>query len=100
MGMRIVARGLVTALAFAAVAAAGGDDPPGRPTTTGTPWRGVHLMAPGHDGVPLLKRAIAEGLAPLKVNALVLEVNYNFQFRSHPDLANPRGLSHEGVTSD
>jgi hypothetical protein len=33
-----------------------------------------------------LKRAIAEQLAPLGVNVLILEVNYNFDFRSHPEV--------------
>ena len=59
------------------------------------PWRGVHIMAPGHDGVPLLKRAIAEAMAPLGVNALLLEVNYRYQYRSHPDLADPGGLTRD-----
>lgn len=44
-------------------------------------------MAPGHGGVPLLKRAIAEKLAPMGVNVLILEVNYNFRFASHPELS-------------
>ncbi len=49
-------------------------------------WRAVHLMAPGRDGLPLLKRAIEEKLAPWGVNAVILEVNYNFDFKSHPEL--------------
>jgi len=47
-------------------------------------WRGVHLMSPGRGGLPLLERAISEKLAPIGVNALILEVNYGFKFRSHP----------------
>jgi hypothetical protein len=50
-------------------------------------WRGVHLMAGGRDEIPILKKAIAEGLCPLHVNVLVLEVNYRFQFQSHPELS-------------
>jgi len=49
-------------------------------------WRGVHIMAPNPDGLPLLKRAISEVLAPLGVNVIVLEVNYKFEFQSHPEL--------------
>lgn len=56
-------------------------------------WRGVHVMAPKADGVPLLKRAVAEGLAPLGVNTLLLEVDYNFAFRSHPELGQPGGMT-------
>jgi len=43
-------------------------------------------MAPGHDGVGLLQRAISEKLAPWGVNVLILEVNYGYEFQSHPDL--------------
>jgi len=50
-------------------------------------WRGVHMISLGRAGLPLLKRAIAEKLAPLGVNVLILEVNYNFAFRSHPELS-------------
>jgi hypothetical protein len=49
-------------------------------------WRGVHIMAPDPEGLPLLKRAISEVLAPLGVNVIVLEVNYKFEFQSHPEL--------------
>ncbi len=66
------------------VAAVGGE--PGRDT----PWRGVHVMAwgpaGGPEGLSVLKRAIAEVLAPLGVNVLVYEVDYNFAFASHPEL--------------
>lgn len=49
-------------------------------------WRGVHFFSPGHGGVPALERAITEVLAPMGVNVIVLEVNYGFEFQSHPDL--------------
>jgi hypothetical protein len=52
-------------------------------------------MASGHDGVPVLKRAIAEGLAPLGINALMLEVNYSYRFASQPELAAEGGLTRE-----
>lgn len=50
-------------------------------------WRGVHIMSPARDGLPLLKRAIAEKLAPMGVNALIVEVNYYFVFKSHAELS-------------
>jgi hypothetical protein len=49
-------------------------------------WRGVHMMSPGRQGLPLLKRAITDKLAPMGVNALIIEVNYGFEFKSHPEL--------------
>jgi hypothetical protein len=50
-------------------------------------WIGVHLLAPVPDMLPLLKRGISEALYPMGVNALVFEVNYGFQYQSHPELA-------------
>ena len=55
-------------------------------SSTDTQWRGVHMMSPGRRGLPLLKRAITEKLAPMGVNVLILEVNYGFAFQSHPEL--------------
>lgn len=48
--------------------------------------RGVHFFSPGKQGLPLLKRAIVEQLAPIGVNTVVLEVNYGFEYQSHPEL--------------
>jgi hypothetical protein len=95
MRTRLAVRGLLAAMACVAWAGgiARGDGAQDR--RPATPWRGVHMMASGHDGVPLLKRAIAEGLAPLGINALVLEVNYNYRFASHAELAAERGLTRE-----
>ncbi|HEY3283241.1 MAG TPA: family 20 glycosylhydrolase [Armatimonadota bacterium] len=52
------------------------------------PWCGVHLMIPNPKGLPLLKRAIAEVMAPLGINVLVLEVDYSFDYKSHPEVKN------------
>jgi hypothetical protein len=58
-------------------------------------WVGVHLMTPGHGGVDDLQRAIREGLAPLGVNVIVLEVGHGFAFDSHPELsAGAASLTH------
>ena len=58
-------------------------------------WRGVHLMSPGKAGIPTLKKGIDEGLKPLGINVIVLEVDYGFQFKSHPELSDGSGLSRE-----
>jgi hypothetical protein len=50
-------------------------------------WRGLHIMSPGRGGLPLLKRAITEKLAPMGINALIVEINYGFAFKSHPELS-------------
>jgi len=49
-------------------------------------WRGLHLFAPERSGLPLVERAVAEVWAPMGINVLVLEVNYRFAFKSHPEL--------------
>ena len=50
------------------------------------PWLGVHFLTPGKSGLPLLRRAIAEQLAPMGVNVVIFEVNYGFEYESHPEL--------------
>jgi len=52
-------------------------------------WRAVHLFAPWHNEMPMFKRVIAERLAPMGINTLVIEVNYKFAFKSHPELREP-----------
>ena len=43
-------------------------------------------LAGGPEGLPPLKEAIAKILAPQGINVIVLEVGYNYQFKSHPEL--------------
>jgi hypothetical protein len=52
-------------------------------------WLGLHVVVPNQDGLPLLKKLITDGLPPLGVNVLVLEVNYQFAYESHPELVQP-----------
>ncbi len=49
-------------------------------------WIASHLMGVEPGRLDAVKRLVAEGLAPLGFNALVLEVDYGFQFKSHPEL--------------
>jgi hypothetical protein len=59
------------------------------------PWYGMHLSAPGPRGVELLKQAITQELAPMGVNVIVLEVNYRFEYQSHPELRGRRPMTKE-----
>jgi hypothetical protein len=74
--------------------AAASNDGPGAtvPALPGR-WIGVHMLAPPPDRLPLLKRAITDALAPMGVNALIFEVDYGFQFQSHPELIGPKAWS-------
>lgn len=49
-------------------------------------WRSLHMLAPSRDQLILLNQAIEQKLGPWGVNVLILEVDYNFEFPSHPEL--------------
>jgi hypothetical protein len=49
-------------------------------------WRGLHVLDSGPENLPALKRLIHGPLARAKCNVLVYEIDYNFQFQSHPEL--------------
>lgn len=49
-------------------------------------WVAYHMIGVGPDRLDAAKKLIVEGLVPLEFNALVLEVGYGFQFKSHPEL--------------
>ncbi|NLA58574.1 MAG: family 20 glycosylhydrolase [Firmicutes bacterium] len=55
--------------------------------TQGDKWKGFHMILKTQEDVGYLTRAINEYLAELGINVLVLEVNTNFQFQSHPELS-------------
>ncbi|MCW5559821.1 MAG: hypothetical protein KIT22_18545, partial [Verrucomicrobiae bacterium] len=59
------------------------------------PVRGFCIAAPSGNRVGDFTRFIEEELAPRSVNALILRVDYGFQFTSRPEMADPNGLSKE-----
>ena len=61
------------------------------------PVRAIHLMAPKAGEVPLLLRFISDALPKEGVNTLVLEINYHYQFRRRPEVADSDALSLEDV---
>jgi hypothetical protein len=52
-------------------------------------WRGVHLGVGSDDAAAALIQELPK-LASLGVNVLVVEVNYSFEFSSHPELRGSR----------
>jgi hypothetical protein len=52
-----------------------------------TPWIGVHVTVGGGESSLDKLRESIPGLGKMGVNALILEVNYSFAFRSHPELS-------------
>jgi hypothetical protein len=49
-------------------------------------WRAMHLINPQPQRLPATEEFVAQVLAPMGFNVLVLEVDYGFQYQSHPEL--------------
>lgn len=56
------------------------------------PWVGVHVLVGGHEAADKLRQSIP-ALSKLGVNALIMEVGYNFEFKSHPELSHPNPVT-------
>jgi hypothetical protein len=63
------------------------------------PVRGLHLLTPKPADVPLLVRFIREAMPKEGVNTLVLETDYHYQFKSHPEVTDPDALSSEDAAA-
>lgn len=61
------------------------------------PVRGLSIAAPRKDRVDPFVKFIKEELAPKKVNTLLLRVDYNYEFESHPELRDSAALSKADV---
>jgi N-acetyl-beta-hexosaminidase len=61
------------------------------------PVRGFCIAAPDSRHLDTFVKFIDEELATRKVNVLVLRVDYNYQFESHPELRDKDGLSKADV---
>jgi hypothetical protein len=61
------------------------------------PVRGFCIAAPDSLHLKAFVKFIAEELAPRKVNVLVVRIDYNYQFESHPELRDKNCLTKAGV---
>ena len=61
------------------------------------PIRGFCIAAPKPSGVDAFVKFIHEELASRKVNTLILRVDFNYQFESHPELRDTVALSKSDV---
>lgn len=57
--------------------------------------KGLHLMIYSHDAVADLTKFIGKELADEGVNTLILEVDYNYHFQTHPEVGDANGLTKE-----
>lgn len=97
--MNAMKRTLWTSLfALLALAAPAGPTTPARSTADEfMPVRGFCIAAPRPDGVEPFIAFIDRELAPRHVNTLVLRVDYNYQYKSHPELRDAEALSKRDV---
>ncbi len=84
---------LVASLALATgcqIGSAGSKPPQADTKTSGrqkdSVWRGVHVLLGSDSQAAALQDQLPK-LAAVGVNALILETDYNFEFRSHPELS-------------
>jgi hypothetical protein len=61
------------------------------------PVRGLAIAAPSRDGMDLFVKFIEEELAPAHFNLLILRVDWNYAFESHPELSDPDPLTRGDV---
>jgi hypothetical protein len=57
------------------------------------PVRGLAIAAPSVQGLPLFLKFIEEELAPAHFNLLILRVDWNYNYASHPELKDPDALT-------
>jgi hypothetical protein len=62
----------------------------GSSTPAREPWRGVHVSITSADKTEQLTEVVSE-LAELGINVIITEINYGYEYQSHPELrtANP-----------
>jgi hypothetical protein len=61
------------------------------------PVRGFCIAAPSSEEIGDFVRFIKEELVPRKVNTLILRVDFNFIYKSHPELSDSNALSNDDV---
>ena len=74
-------------------------NPSGSDAISGTvlPIRGFCIASPQPKELDEFIKFIDEELAPRSVNTLILRVDYNYQYKSHPELRNSEALSEKEV---
>lgn len=55
------------------------------PAANSQSWRGLHVLMTSQNKTQQLTKVVGE-LAKLRINVIVAEINYGYEFRSHPEL--------------
>jgi hypothetical protein len=61
------------------------------------PVRGLSIAAPEPEVVDKFNQFITEELAPVGLNLLILRIDYNYNYKSHPELVSQNSLSETNV---
>lgn len=61
------------------------------------PVRGLAIAAPSSESIDLFLKFIEEELSPAHFNLLILRVDWNYAYESHPELRDPSPLTKEDV---
>jgi N-acetyl-beta-hexosaminidase len=61
------------------------------------PIRGFCIAAPQSDGLDTFIKFINDELGPRKINTLILRVDFNYQYKTHPELRDSSALSESDV---
>jgi len=56
------------------------------------PWRGIHVLVNNDEETKTLAQEVPK-LAKMGVNVLVVEVDYNYAYASHPELRAPNPMT-------
>lgn len=57
------------------------------------PCRGLAIEAPSREGLDAFVRFIEEDLAPAHINLLILRVDWNYKYKTHPELRDENPLT-------
>jgi hypothetical protein len=58
-------------------------------------WRGLHLLVGGRSDLADLETIITRCMPQYRLNGLILEINYHFRFKSHPEVTEGDALTVE-----
>ncbi|MCD8078859.1 MAG: family 20 glycosylhydrolase [Bacteroides sp.] len=61
------------------------------------PMRGLAIPVPSVQGLDTFLKFIENDLAPARFNTLILRVDWNYAYESHPELRNPNPLSRTDI---
>src|ERR1700743_2543220 len=69
----------------------------GTPADSAFIVKGFAIAAPKPSGLDDFVKFINEELAPRKVNTLIMRIDFNYQYKSHPELRDSAALSKSDV---